>query len=142
MIISLKNKFKSLLIVAVGLYAFTSSYPGSFTSSHSHAEQQVDCMLNNGVKVTTWTGSCVDGFINGDGELVFENIIEGKKNVWKVVGKFDRGGTSGLHFVLNITDSNGLLRFPREKISLYINQLKRNEIIFLKDGWINIIKRL
>ena len=127
-------KLKPLLCVVFGVYAFTSSYPGSFTSSHSNAQQQVDCKTKNGAKVITWTGGCVNGLLNGDGELVYEFIDEGKKEVWKVVGKFDGGGVMGLHSMFNYTDPNlyyGFLMFHSEKISLYLSRHKINDSIFL-----------
>lgn len=125
-------KLKPLLCVLVGIYTFTSSYPGSFTSSYSHAEQQADCKLSNGVKVITWTGGCVDGFLDGDGEVVYEAIFEGKKSVYKVVGKFYEGGITGLHYVYNFTENFGFLRLPSEKISFITNKHKINVNIFLE----------
>ena len=129
-------KLKPLLCVLVGIYTFTSSYPGSFTASHSHAEQQVDCKTKNGAKVITWTGGCVNGLLNGDGELVYETIAEGKKEVWKLVGKFDGGGVLGLHFFYNYRyDPDlyyGALVFYSEKISLFTFRHKINDNIFLK----------
>ena len=129
-------KLKPLLCVLVGIYTFTSSYPGSFTSSHSHAQQQVDCKTNNDAKIISWTGSCVDGFLDGDGEVVFETNDEGKKRVWKVVGKFLGGGIAGLHFIYNYRyDPDlyyGALVFYSENISFFTDRHKINDNIFLE----------
>lgn len=92
-------KLKPLLIVVFGIYTFISSYPGSFTSSHSHAEQVVDCKTSNTKqKIISWTGNCVNGLLEGDGELVYEvDTDEGTVSA-KTVSKFRRGGTSGIRF--------------------------------------------
>lgn len=109
MIISHQNKFRFLLIIVVGIYAFLASYPGSFTSSHSHAEQQVNCKTwNDAQKVISWTGDCVNGLLEGDGELVFEMAHEGKTALVKIVSKYNRGDPTGVYFTKSLTPANGL----------------------------------
>lgn len=101
-------KLKPLLCVAFGLYAFAASYPGSFTSSYSHAEQQVDCKtVKDYFKVISWTGNCVNGLIDGDGELIVEIQSKGKTGLAKRVGKFVLGDKRGVYFDKSITPFNG-----------------------------------
>ena len=99
-------KLKPLLCVVVGVYAFTSSYPGSFTSSHSHAQQQVNCKTSNNSKVISWTGGCVNGLLEGDGELVFEFDTEEGTSSAKLVGKFHDGATSGVRYMKLLKQSS------------------------------------
>ena len=96
----MKFGFKFLSIVVVSLYFFTSSYPGSFTTSLSHAEQQVSCKsANSTTKVISWTGGCVNGLLDGDGELVTEMTANGGEIYrMKAVGKFLGGGRSGVSY--------------------------------------------
>ena len=99
-------KLKPLLCVVVGVYAFTSSYPGSFTSSHSHAQQQVNCKTSNNSKVISWTGGCVNGLLEGDGELVFEFDTEEGTFSAKLVSKFHDGATSGVRYMKLLKQSS------------------------------------
>lgn len=102
-------KLKPLLCVAFGIYVFTSSYPGSFSTSHSHAKQQDNCKTwNDKQKVISWTGDCVDGFLEGDGELVFEMVHEGINAKVKIVSKYNRGDPTGVYFTKTLTPANGL----------------------------------
>ena len=102
-------KLKPLFCVVFGLYAFTSSYPVSFTPSQSHAQQQVNCKTwNDAQKVISWTGDCVNGLLEGDGELVFEMAHEGKTALVKIVSKYNRGDPTGVYFTKSRTPANGL----------------------------------
>ena len=101
-------KLKPLLCVVFGIYAFISSYPGSFAASHSNAQQQVDCKTSDDSnKVVTWTGACVNGFLDGDGELVFETVYAGKKVLTKRVSKFYQGNTTGVYFTKSLGPLDG-----------------------------------
>ncbi len=102
-------KLKPLLCVVFGIYAFTSSYPGSFTASHSYAEQQVNCKtVNDEQKVITWTGDCINGLLDGDGEVVFEMFHTGKMAKVKMVSKFNRGEVTGVYYTKSYTTFNEL----------------------------------
>ena len=106
--ITSNNKTKLSLFALVGIYAFIASYPGSFTTSHSYAQQQADCKTNNDAKVISWTGNCVNGLLDGDGELLFEVEYEGKTASIKRVGKFYRGDKTGVYFEKTLTPVKGL----------------------------------
>ena len=98
---------KPLLYVVFGIYTFISSYPGSFTSSHSHAEQQLNCKTSDvKLKLISWTGNCVNGLLEGDGELVHEVDTDEGAILAKVVSKFHEGATSGVRYMKLLKQSS------------------------------------
>ena len=130
-------KLKPLLCVTFGLYAFIASYPGSFSPSYSHAEQQVDCKTwSDAQKVISWTGGCVNGLLDGDGELVFESNFNEKKYDFKLVGNFNEGRKLGLYFLHNLTEGKGLLISTYDDLELFADPLKMNDDI-LQSRWMD-----
>ena len=135
-------KLKPLLCMVFGIYAFVASYPGSFTTSRSHAEQQVNCKtVYDSHKVISWTGGCVNGLLEGDGELVFEMALEGKTALVKMVSKYSRGDVQGVYFTKTLTPANGIywsmLQVSNDGAAIATGNSKTSDYDMLTYRWLD-----
>ena len=132
-------KLKPVLFVVFGIYAFVASYPSSFTTSLSHAEQQVNCKTGFEQKVISWTGGCVNGLLDGDGELVFEMTYEGKTASVKRVSRYNRGVMTGVYFTKSLTPANGvywsMLQVSNDSVAIATGDSKTSDYDMLTYTW-------